>query len=395
MRLSIDTSGGKVQTFFDDKYRSHDEIKSVLAELNSINKKLLKIYKNNSDIIDDIENYNPIPLSTKTLMSDHRLSHSWADILFSGADFKYSLSQVKSLHDRISNEMMSRGLIHRTPLELPKNALNQLIAHRRHMDKPIDSALFNAFDEFMLTQKKKRFSYHRGNLRFEDPKKNHLNVWSVNNSSDNRMLVLPKGFQPLSFLSAEARVFSPAREILVDKGLYELGADKPFFKEYFIEGKILKGRHVMRKMPLTGDFRDAGKSPFSWFFWKPKDQTPYILSSSLRKQDFPIGESSASWLPSALESKIPIDSRWWGKDITREEAVSLIKSSLKFFNDALPEFNPPPGNGIYDLPISDSKIEQIIDLSDPQLQLSRSQIAEIVGCGGSTVYSWQRKCDLL
>lgn len=402
MKLSIDTSTGSIIRSFDDKYKSPDEITSFLSELDSIKKKLLKI-KSNSGLIEDVENYNPASLDTKTLLSDHRLSHSWSDMVFSGADFKYTLSQIKALHDKISKEMLSRGIVHKSPMELPKSALNHLIAYRRHMDKPIDAALFDAFDEFTLTQKKKRFSLHKGksmNLRFEDISKNRLNCWTLEKLSYSGALIKSSfsGFLPISWLSAEARVLSQSREILVERGLYEPGADKPFFREFFIQGKILKGRHILRKMPSTGSFQDTGRFPFVWFFSKPKDQNPYILSSlALKKQDFPLGEKSSSWLPSELESQVPQDLVWWGKDITMEEASSLIQSAITLFkskkliSDEIPAV---PSNPRYSL-ISESEIEQIIDLSDPQLHLSRSQIADIVGCCGSTVYSWQRKSDVL
>ena len=54
-----------------------------------------------------------------------------------------------------------------------------------------------------------------------------------------------------------------------DEGFYELGANKPFFREYFIDGKIFKGRYLFRNLPATKNIKDAGKEPFRWFFWKP------------------------------------------------------------------------------------------------------------------------------
>ena len=45
--------------------------------------------------------------------------------------------------------------------------------------------------------------------------------------------------------------------------------------------------------------------------------------------------------------------------------------------------------------LDEFSIEQIIDLSDPQLSNSRNDIARVVGCSASAVYKWQSNSGLL
>ncbi|KKL53357.1 hypothetical protein LCGC14_2276260, partial [marine sediment metagenome] len=153
---------------------------------------------------------------------------------------------------------------------------------------------------------------------------------------EQKIQVIQKGTQPLVWLDLKgvtkpgtvgATKEFPGVFHAIDKGLYEQGADKPFFKEYFMKGKIFNGRYIFRKLPASRNLRDTGKVPFVWFFWKPIGQNPYILSTrAIRKQDFPV---DTSWLPSEWEKRIPDDLKWWGKDLTQKEATELIKENRK------------------------------------------------------------------
>lgn len=532
------------------------------------------------ELIQDVNTYDPASVNNRQLLDDHRLTHAWASSILSGQKFKYSISVVKKLHDFIVKEMGNRGFVHNTPIVLSTDAMQKLVTYRRHMKQPVDLELFTAFDEFISLSRKKRFviQHHwRGksvhmDFRLEDPSGKNLVGWTLFDEiaskisnpveslqeaveadkqdiskidlntgvpKDQKIQVVQKGPQPLNWLNVQGYVGPgsvgatkdhPGIFHIIDKAMYEPGADKPFFKEYFLYGKIFKGRYVLRKLPSTGNFKDSGKSPFVWFFWKPEDQTPYILSSrAIRKQDFPIGEASSSWLPSDWESKIPEELIWWGKSITREEATALMQQarkhlrgqqfltdesmsvdkfvlrrhwwkgqrvirdlpvehwdlsfkSFEFSLDGNPVTSPNNVNAVYrsghdvddalsasdkiiksgylgnpnksidahsdvldsgtaeiisrsdneilvdlsgkhlhgvfsfknidpgssqwilqrgKLPknyrqsLDEKGIEQVIDLSDPQLQLSRSEIASLVGCGSSTVYFWQNKSGLL
>ncbi len=539
-------------------------------------------------LIENIKNYDPKTTTNRILLDDHRITHAWASVALEGTPFKYTVKEIKTLHDGIAKEMEARGFVHNTPIELPTSAIKKLIDIRRHLNKDLDLALFDAFDEYMLAMKKKRyvFQHHwrgksvHGDLRFELPDQEALEGYTLavqktgatkepvdtfeksqeedtkdifkidyktGQPKEQKILIFTKSTQPKVWLKMKGAtketepgdppqpgatrlfpgVFNP-----IDTGLYEQGARKPFFREYFMNGKVFNGRYIFRKLPSTRNFKDAGKKPFMWFFWKPEEQTPYILSTrALRKQDFPVGDTAPSWLPSEWEKKIPKELVWWGKDLTREEATEKIKEARKllkkekqlfelkekeerftldrhwwkgqkvirdlpvehwdlrlslgreFTLDKNPLFDPedinavyrkkfdiagemkvhdnleiPPGeegnpnkkipahvdtldSGAMEIiahtenfmsadfrgkhlkgfftfkktdPSSDQwvmtkgklpkslsltlgafEIESIIDLSDPQLDNSRNDIARSVGCSSTAVYSWQRKANLL
>ena len=188
---------------------------------------------------------------------------------------------------------------------------------------------------------------------------------------------------------------------VMDKGTYAPGARKKYFYEYFIKGEKFKGRYIFRKIPRSGRWAEAGKEPFVWFFWKPLDQTPYILSSrGISRADFPIGKTSLSWLPSEWEKKIPDEMKWWGRDLTRAGAVNRLKSARKLLLSkellSLPYLfvTERTQENAYGQMLEDNQIELIAELSSNQT-LSRNDIAEKVGCSKSCVYVWQRKLDII
>ena len=371
-----------------DKNKPDDIIQADLLNKESggfiEDKPFPKRYLSQEELIKNIENYNPKAVSNRTILDDHRITHAWASIILSGRDFKYSLKQVKDLHDAIVKEMEQRSFSHNTPI-LQENQIMQLIeGYRQFMTTDLDKELLDTFEEYVLSDRKKRFVYQHhwrgksvhGDLRFEDVSSKHLNGWTLmiekegvitapiidleaakaaatedyykidytqGYPTEQKIQVVQKGTQPLVWLTTEGKAdpgtVGATREFpgifdIVDKGFYELGADKPFFKEYFVKGKILQGRYVLRKLPSSGNFKDSGREPFVWYFWKTEEQTPYILSSrAIRKQDFPIGINSSSWLPLEIEKQIPKEFHWWNKDIDREQATELIKETIKYLRN--------------------------------------------------------------
>jgi hypothetical protein len=111
---------------------------------------------------------------------------------------------------------------------------------------------------------------------------------------------------------------------IVDSGSYEMGAQKPDFNEFFLLGNKWKGRVIFRFLPgMKGERRLAG-----WMYWKPEDQTPYILGRKAVKEDVlpPKGES---WLPTEWEKKIPAEFRFWEAK-SSESALELRRELRKF-----------------------------------------------------------------
>jgi len=103
--------------------------------------------------------------------------------------------------------------------------------------------------------------------------------------------------------------FWPGVFVLVDKGTVEYGTQKSYFKEFFFNGKVLKGRYVFRLVNRNGRLQ--------WLFWKTDDEIPYVVSKRAVETGWmpPLGESA---LPSEWERKVPKELRWWEADDRRE-----------------------------------------------------------------------------
>lgn len=99
--------------------------------------------------------------------------------------------------------------------------------------------------------------------------------------------------------------FWPGIFVPIDSGTYYPGAIKPAFCEYFLRGKKWKGRFVFRLVSgLSGT-----KHVADWLFWKPDDQTPYVLSSrAIRDNWLP---KSGSAMPPEWEEKLPSELQFW------------------------------------------------------------------------------------
>lgn len=116
--------------------------------------------------------------------------------------------------------------------------------------------------------------------------------------------------------------FWPGVFVRVDSGTVEYGAQKSYFKEYFFDGKVLKGRYVLRLVNRNGEL--------IWLFWKTDDETPYVISKRAVETGWipPLGESA---LPEEWEKKVPKVLRWWeAKDVKearrrRDEFVKQLK----------------------------------------------------------------------
>ena len=114
----------------------------------------------------------------------------------------------------------------------------------------------------------------------------------------------------------------------IDSGTYEEGARKPQYFEYFLNGKVFNGRYIVRVLGAERIKGEEAKRPFVWFFWKPKDQTPYVLSSrGIRKEYVP--EKGRSALPGEWEKKIPKELQWWKKKLSGEKALEIIREIRK------------------------------------------------------------------
>ena len=240
------------------------------------------------------------------------------------------------MHNTIATEMKNRGFLHNTPIELSREAKQQVVDYRRNTNREINLAMFNesdnvdAFEEYLLVRRKLKFDYQHhcreksGDMKFhlQDKKSFEEYTLSIQNEEE-----LKKPLEKTKAVRKKVSYNNNYKTGKTDEGFYELGANKPLFREYFMDGKIFKGRYLFRNLPATKNIKDTGKEQLTWFFWKPEDQTPYILSTrALKKQDFMLDQS---WLPIELEMKIPSELRWWEKDLASEEVTEMIKEARK------------------------------------------------------------------
>ncbi len=227
-------------------------------------------------------------------------------------------------------------------------------------------------------------------------------------SSENKVLAQPKARQPREWLKVNGEIEPgdigatkdlPARFKILDKGMYEMGAQKTNFLEVYLLGNTYKGRFIFRKLQRPSDTDKAGKKPFVWFVWKPVKQGPYVLSSRaiLQKWVPPKGRSA---LPREWENKIPSELRWWEKNWEGDKAIATIKSIRQIFlkrnilfKEKLDSQNThKPSGKLKDIELTDQQKADIAILSKKDFSLSG--IARWVGCSKGTVVYQQRKIGL-
>lgn len=158
-------------------------------------------------------------------------------------------------------------------------------------------------------------------------------------STYHKILSQVKARQPKEWMTIKGEIppgsvgatrYLPAKFVVIDQGTYDMGTQKPYMMEVFLYGKKYQGRFIARKLPRSGGWERAGKEALVWFFWKPMDQNPYLLSSrGIYKQFVPPKGYSA--LPKEFQEKVPQELRWWEKNLTGEKALSMIKEIRKLF----------------------------------------------------------------
>jgi len=110
--------------------------------------------------------------------------------------------------------------------------------------------------------------------------------------------------------------------VIDDKGRVEHGSKKSHMAEYFLHGRKYKGRFVATLIPNPYNKRPA----FIWFFSKPEDQTPYVLSARARRTGW-LPPHGISALPKKIKNKVPQELRFWESsgDAAQEKRAELIE----------------------------------------------------------------------
>ena len=151
----------------------------------------------------------------------------------------------------------------------------------------------------------------------------HDEYWKISNEPGPlRMFATPKKPEPYEWLTYEGVV--PPREInpdvpgstrfewgvfyIRDKGVQYYGAQKPYFKEFFLYGKKYTGRWIYRMIQRQKP--EGARAVYLFLFGKPKDQTPYVLSSRAVKEGW-VPPFGVSCLPPEIRKKIPKEYQYW------------------------------------------------------------------------------------
>jgi len=117
--------------------------------------------------------------------------------------------------------------------------------------------------------------------------------------------------------------------LIVEHGNTYIGAQKPYFHEFFFEGEHLTGKWMIRRIPSP-----YKQNEFLDLLWKPEDQTPYVLTTRARRLKY-IPPYGISGLPPDIRSSIAKPFKYWEEQIEskrisiRDELISkqTIKAS--------------------------------------------------------------------
>ena len=151
-----------------------------------------------------------------------------------------------------------------------------------------------------------------------------------------KVVMVEKKRQPLIWLNARevsydpgtvgATKLEPGVFITMDEGMVYPGAQKPHFKEFFLDMKKFKGRMVERIIGVGPEWDNPPDEKKEWQTWfNLEDQTPYILSKRQRKdkRDY-IPADGEKAIPPEWEQKIQPGFRWWEKGLDDKEKMHRL-----------------------------------------------------------------------
>jgi len=167
---------------------------------------------------------------------------------------------------------------------------------------------------------------------------NWSNLKISNEPSSIRVFAEEKAPEPRPWLTYEGVVkpgtvgatkHEPGVFVKWDYGKVWLGRFDDEFKEFFFDGKELKGRWIARLIPRRKPAH--AKSAFLWLFGKPKDQTPFVLSRRAVKEEW-IPPHGVSALPPWIREQIPPEYQYWkhrSKKKRLEVRAALVEAIKK------------------------------------------------------------------
>ena len=234
-------------------------------------------------------------------------------------------SLLKPMLRHVKDDTLKAAGISRADLELP----------------PVDlSAKLDTVEgkklKVELSQKTQKLSMPQLKTLCEDLWKTE--VEPILNDPLRKIYSQPKGSMSSGWLTMEGEV--PAGQvgatselegqfIIMDTGTVEYGAQKSYFHEYWLHGKRVDGRVVVRRLPTRAEWNT--KESFAWLtFFTKKGEKPYAISSRAVNQKWypPKGVSA---LPKYVRIQLPAEYQYWAKpnpNVVRDELVNK-RISLK------------------------------------------------------------------
>jgi len=155
-------------------------------------------------------------------------------------------------------------------------------------------------------------------------KKEFFKIQSVRKEPEPKAWLTVEGIAPKGTVGATKEhegVF-----VILDKGGVEYGARKPNLAEYFLHGRVFNGRYE-----ATLINNPYGPSPaFLWFFVKPEEQTPYVLTARARQEHW-LPTKGISTLPKKLREKVPNELQFWKS--SGEDAQEKRNKLIEYFKE--------------------------------------------------------------
>lgn len=125
-------------------------------------------------------------------------------------------------------------------------------------------------------------------------------------------------FTEISPVSEVSPVRGPAYFVKIDKGTLTYGTQKGGYREWCLDGSLLKGIFTAAKVATT---IESG-----WLFAPKWSGLPYTVVGS-RYVNPPLGMSG---LPKSWKSSVPIDKRWWTKT-SEDNAVAALTDARESY----------------------------------------------------------------
>jgi len=166
---------------------------------------------------------------------------------------------------------------------------------------------------------------------------------------NQKVVMFPKSKQPLEWINVREVVVEPGTVgatsegpgvfITMDEGMAFPGAQRPYFREFFLDmGHFKQKRIVERLIGVSQEWDKPPKGATQWQCWITDDEVPYILSMRQRKnkRDY-VPKDGEMAIPPWWEDKIKPEFKWWsekamGAEFSDSEKMKRLDMA---FNDLI------------------------------------------------------------